>query len=34
MKYAVEIGSAVMTYMPSFIMIGSSIQKVDTWTAW
>jgi hypothetical protein len=31
MKYAVEMGSGVMMCMPSFIMIGSSIQKVDMW---
>jgi hypothetical protein len=27
MKYAVEIGSGVMTYIPSFINIGSGIQN-------
>jgi hypothetical protein len=27
MKYAIEIGSGAMTYMPSFIKIGSRIQK-------
>jgi hypothetical protein len=33
MKYAVEIGSGAMIYVPSFIEIGSGIQKligVDT----
>jgi hypothetical protein len=28
MKYAVEIGSGVMIYIPSFIKIGSGIQKL------
>jgi hypothetical protein len=28
MKYAVEMGSGVMTYIPSFIKIGSGIQKL------
>jgi hypothetical protein len=28
MKYAVEIGSGAMTYIPSFIKIGSGIQKL------
>jgi hypothetical protein len=28
MKYAVEMGSGVMTYMPNFIKIGSGIQKL------
>jgi hypothetical protein len=28
MKYAVEMGSGVMIYTPSFINIGSGIQKV------
>jgi hypothetical protein len=28
MKYAVEMGSGVMIYMPSFIKIGSGIQKL------
>jgi hypothetical protein len=27
MKYAAEMGSDVMTYIPSFIKIGSAIQK-------
>jgi hypothetical protein len=27
MKYAVEMGSGVMIYIPSFIKIGSAIQK-------
>jgi hypothetical protein len=27
MKYAVEMGSGVMIYIPSFIKIGSGIQK-------
>jgi hypothetical protein len=28
MKYAVEMGSVVMTYIPGFIKIGSDIRKV------
>jgi hypothetical protein len=28
MKYAVEMGSGAMIYMPSFIKIGSGIQKL------
>jgi hypothetical protein len=28
MKYAVEMGSGAMIYIPSFIMIGSGIQKL------
>jgi hypothetical protein len=28
MKYAVEIGSSAMIYIPSFIKIGSGIQKL------
>jgi hypothetical protein len=28
MKYVVEMGSGVMTYIPSFIKIGSGIQKL------
>jgi hypothetical protein len=28
MKYAVEIGSGVMVYIPSFIKIGSEFQKL------
>jgi hypothetical protein len=28
MKYAVEMGSAAMIYVPSFIKIGSGIQKL------
>jgi hypothetical protein len=28
MKYAIEMGSGVMIYMPSFINIGSGIQKL------
>jgi hypothetical protein len=27
MKYAVEMGSSAMIYIPSFIKIGSGIQK-------
>jgi hypothetical protein len=27
MKYAVEMGSGAMIYIPSFVKIGSSIQK-------
>jgi hypothetical protein len=30
MKYAAEIGSGAMIYIPSFIRIGSGIQKL-TW---
>jgi hypothetical protein len=32
MKYAVEVGSGAMKYIPSFIQIGSGIQKlyIDT----
>jgi hypothetical protein len=28
MKYAVEMGSGAMIYLPSFIKIGSCIQKL------
>jgi hypothetical protein len=28
MKYAIEMGSGAMTYIPSFIKIGSGIQKL------
>jgi hypothetical protein len=28
MKYAVEMGSGTMAYIPSFIKIGSGIQKL------
>jgi hypothetical protein len=28
MKYAVEMGSGAMTYIPSFMKIGSGIQKL------
>jgi hypothetical protein len=28
MKYAVEMGSGVMIYIPNFIKIGSGIQKL------
>jgi hypothetical protein len=28
MKYAVEMGSGAMIYIPSFIKIGSGIQKL------
>jgi hypothetical protein len=28
MKYAVETGSGAMLYMPSFVKIGSSIEKL------
>jgi hypothetical protein len=31
MKYAVEIGSDVMIFIPSFIKIGSGIQKLMWW---
>jgi hypothetical protein len=39
MKYAVEMGSGAMISIPSFIKIGSDIQKLidgytDTQTAW
>jgi hypothetical protein len=40
MKYAVEMASGAMMYIPSFIKIGSAIQKliggiyIDTQTAW
>jgi hypothetical protein len=39
MKYAVEMGSGTMIYIPSFIKIGSAIQKLmggytDTQRAW
>jgi hypothetical protein len=30
MKYAIEMGSGAMIYMPSFIKIGSGIQKLIT----
>jgi hypothetical protein len=28
MKYAIEVGSGVMIYIPSFIKIGPAIQKL------
>jgi hypothetical protein len=31
MKYAFEMGSGVMIYIPSFIKIGSGIQKLMGW---
>jgi hypothetical protein len=37
MKYPVEMGSGVMIYIPSFIKIGSGVQKLigeDRQTAW
>jgi hypothetical protein len=39
MNYVVEMGSCAMIYIPSFIKIGSDIQKlrggyIDTQTAW
>jgi hypothetical protein len=39
MKYVVEMGLGAMIYIPSFIKIGSCIQKLigrytDTQTAW
>jgi hypothetical protein len=40
MKYAVEMGSGAVMYIPSFIKIGSGIQKLirrrdtQTQTAW
>jgi hypothetical protein len=32
MKYSVEMGSGAMTYIPSFIKTGSTIQKLIGWT--
>jgi hypothetical protein len=37
MKYAVQMDSGAMVYIPSFIKIGSGIQKLtrgETQTAW
>jgi hypothetical protein len=37
MKYAVEMGSGALIYIPGFIKIGSGIQKLiagDTQTGW
>jgi hypothetical protein len=35
MKYVVEMGSSAMMYIPSFIKIGSGIQKLTGgYTAW
>jgi hypothetical protein len=37
MKYDFEMGAGAMTYIPSFIKIGSGIQKLkrrDSQTAW
>jgi hypothetical protein len=37
MKYAIQMGSGAMIYIPSFIKIGSGIQKLgytDTQTEW
>jgi hypothetical protein len=31
MKYAVELGSGAMIYVPSFIKIGSGVQKLIGW---
>jgi hypothetical protein len=31
MKYAVEMGSGAMIYMPSFIQTGSDMQKLMRW---
>jgi hypothetical protein len=31
MKYAVEMGSGAMIYIPRFIKIGSGIQKLIEW---
>jgi hypothetical protein len=31
MKYAVEMGSVAMIYIPSFIKIGSGIRKLLGW---
>jgi high-affinity Fe2+/Pb2+ permease len=29
MKYAIEMGSGAIIYVPSFIKIGSGVQKLD-----
>jgi hypothetical protein len=31
MKYAVEVSSSIMIYIPSFIKIGSGIRKLIRW---
>jgi hypothetical protein len=31
MKYAVEMGSGAMIHIPSFVKIGSDIQKLIGW---
>jgi hypothetical protein len=31
MKYAIEMGSDAMIYIPTFIIIGSGIQKLIGW---
>jgi hypothetical protein len=31
MRYAVEMGSGAMIYIPSFIQIGTGIQKLIGW---
>jgi hypothetical protein len=31
MKYAAEMGSGAMIYIPSFIKTGSAIQKLIAW---
>jgi hypothetical protein len=32
MKYAVEMSSGALTYIPNFIKIGSGIRKLTEWT--
>jgi hypothetical protein len=34
MKYAAEMGSGAMMYIPSFIKIGSGIQKLMAGATW
>jgi hypothetical protein len=40
MKYVIDMGSSAIIYIPSFIKIGSGIQKIDkrgytdTYTEW
>jgi hypothetical protein len=29
MKYAIEMGPGAVTYIPSFVMIGSAIKKIN-----
>jgi hypothetical protein len=33
MKYAFEMGSGAMMFIPSFIKVGSGIQKIMAWAA-